>query len=105
MSIEAVKQFSKIAENNPEIKQSLEATTDKESLINLTIELGSQRDFSFTANEVETFYKESMNTKRVISRASMSFASFAVVNMASNLESNPCSGLPYLARQICLKLN
>ncbi|MCW9679438.1 Nif11-like leader peptide family natural product precursor [Dolichospermum planctonicum UHCC 0167] len=45
MSIEAVKQFNQIAEDDPEIKKSLEAATDSESLINLAVEIGSQRDF------------------------------------------------------------
>ncbi|MBJ7296380.1 MAG: Nif11-like leader peptide family natural product precursor [Dolichospermum sp.] len=104
MSIEAVRQFNQIAEDDPEIKKSLEAATDSEGLINLAVELGSQRDFIFTAKEVETYYQESTNTKRAIWTASRSFASF---NMESgnNANPSPCSGLPYLARQICLKLN
>jgi hypothetical protein len=84
MSIEAVRQFNQIAEDDPEIKKSLEAATDSESLINLAVELGSQRDFIFTA--------------------SRSFDSFNMAS-ANDVNPSPCSGLPYLARQICLKLN
>ena len=102
MPIEAVRQFSQVAEDDPKIKKSLEAATDLESLINLAVKLGSKRGLSFTAKEVEAYYQESTNTKRVIWKANMSFAS---VSSLIDLKPSPCSGLPYLAREMCLKLN
>jgi hypothetical protein len=103
MSIEAVRQFSQIAEDNLEIKKSLESATDLESLINLAVELGSQRDFSFTVKDVETYYsEESINAKRVIPKATKLLTS----SMREDAPTpSPCSGLPYLAREMCLKLN
>lgn len=103
MSIESLEQFSQIAEDDPSIQKSLEATTESKSLINLAVELGSERGFSFTAKEVETYYREeSIKAQRVIPKTTKSLA-----RSMGESESNPspCSGLPYLARLICLSLN
>ena len=52
MSIEAVREFNQIAENDPKIQQSLEATKDTQSLMNLTVELGSEKGLRFTSNDL-----------------------------------------------------
>lgn len=103
MSIEAVIQFNQIAESDPEIKQSLEATKDTQSLMNLTVELGSEKGLSFTANDLEQWYAEE---SRIVPEISLRNVMF-LTRSANESKSDPsvCDRLPYLAREICRKLN
>ena len=103
MSIEAVIQFSRLAEDDLEIQQSLEATTEPKSLIDLAVELGSERGFSFTSNDLEQYYdEESRNVQGFTPRNAVFLATSRSVNTP---DPGVCDGLPFLARQMCLKLN
>lgn len=102
MSIEAVKEFSKIAKYDSEIQKSLESAKDLESLISLSIKLGSHKGFSFTANDVEKYYSQSINMVRP------TLTDKRALNLAQDRDvtsTSICKGLPYLAYQMCLKLN
>jgi hypothetical protein len=55
MSIEAVRQFNEIAESDLEIQNSLEVTTDVQSLMDLTVILASERGFSFTSEDLAEY--------------------------------------------------
>lgn len=103
MSIEAIRQFNLIAENDPDIQKSLEATTDPQDLMNLAVELGSEKGFSFTAKDMEQYYAEESRKVPEVSLRNVKF----LARLSSEIESDPrvCDGLPFLARQICLKLN
>ncbi|MDT3676135.1 MULTISPECIES: Nif11-like leader peptide family natural product precursor [Microcystis] len=58
MSIQAVRQFNEIAESDLEIQNSLEVTTDVQSLMALTVILASERGFSFTSEDLAEYYSE-----------------------------------------------
>jgi membrane-anchored protein YejM (alkaline phosphatase superfamily) len=55
MSIEAVRQFNKIAETDLEIQNSLEPTTDVQSLMDLTVIVAAERGFSFTSEDLAEY--------------------------------------------------
>ncbi|WP_376750886.1 Nif11-like leader peptide family natural product precursor [Microcystis wesenbergii] len=97
MSIESVRQFSQIAQDDTWIKNSLEATTDRESLINLAVQLGSERGFSFTANEVEEYFTEERGGISITFEEVFSSFSLTRIDRTSSI----CSKPPYLARLIC----
>ncbi|TRU46407.1 MAG: Nif11 family protein [Microcystis aeruginosa Ma_QC_Ca_00000000_S207] len=103
MSIEAVREFNQIAENDPKIQQSLEATKDTQSLMNLTVELGSEKGLSFTSNDLEQYYAEESRIVPEISLRNVMFLTRP--SKASKSDPEVCDRLPYLARQFCLKLN
>jgi hypothetical protein len=102
MSIEAVREFNEIAENDPKIQQSLEATKDTHSLMYLTVELGSEKGLRFTSNDLEEYYFEESRKVPEISPRKMFLAKSS---KASKSDPEVCARLPYLARQFCLKLN
>ncbi|WP_430013351.1 Nif11-like leader peptide family natural product precursor [Microcystis ichthyoblabe FBCC-A1114] len=58
MSIQAVRQFNEIAKSDLEIQDSLELTTDVQSLMDLTVILASERGFSFTSEDLAEYYSE-----------------------------------------------
>ncbi|WP_019502198.1 Nif11-like leader peptide family natural product precursor [Pseudanabaena sp. PCC 6802] len=122
MSIKCVRKFSQIVENNTEIQKSLEAKTDRESLINLAVQIGSEIGLSFTADEVNEYYTEE---RRKIERASNSIFPAILSNTIRFLQttisafplaggmrvppvdtaSSICDKLPqHLARLICEKV-
>jgi hypothetical protein len=103
MSIEAVREFNQIAENDPKIQQSLEATKDTHSLMYLTVELGSEKGLSFTSNDLEQYYAEESRRVPGISLRNVMF--LTRTSKASKSDPEVCDRLPYLARQFCLKLN
>jgi hypothetical protein len=100
MSIESVRQFSQIAQDDTWIKNSLEATTDRESLINLAVQLGSERGFSFTANEVVDYYTE--ERRKAQPGLDIDWKTFLkTTTRLANSEVDCSKVKPYLARLIC----
>jgi hypothetical protein len=103
MSIEAVRQFNEIAKSDIEIQGSLELTTDVQSLMDLTVILASERGFSFTSEDLAEYYSEESRRLPDISLRNV----MLLTKKKSAFESDPevCDRLPFLAREICRKLN
>ncbi len=51
MSVENVNQFHQVVLQDSVLKQQLQAITDKESLVNLAVQLGQQQGYHFTSEE------------------------------------------------------
>ncbi|MBC1190187.1 MULTISPECIES: Nif11-like leader peptide family natural product precursor [Microcystis] len=102
MSIEAVRQFNEIAKSDLEIQGSLELTTDVQSLMDLTVILASERGFSFTSEDLAEYYSE--ESRRL---PDISLRNVMLLTKQYAFESDPdvCYRLPFLAREICRKLN
>ena len=71
--------------------------------MNLTVELGSEKGFSFTTKDMEQYYAQ--ESRRVPEVSFRNVASLTRPSNAIESDSSVCDGLPFLARQICLKLN
>jgi hypothetical protein len=103
MSIENVRQFSQIVQDDTLSKDRLEATTDRESLINLAVQLGSERGFSFTANEVVDYYTEEL--RKAQPGIGIDWTTFLkTTTRLANSEVDCCKVKPYLARLICERM-
>lgn len=128
MSIQSVEEFSQFVSNDPETKKrleatTLEATTSNMGLISLIVQLGSERGFTFTIDDVNEyyvneFYKKEKN-KITISRTRFSKDLIKILrndiartpnnrrllfSSIPGVEPPDCSKLPYLARLICERL-
>ncbi len=103
MSIEAVKHFNRIAESDLEIQGSLELTKDVQSLMDLIVILASEGGFSFTSEDLAEYYSEESRRLPDISLRNV----MLLTKKKSAFESDPdvCYRLPFLAREICRKLN
>jgi predicted ribosomally synthesized peptide with nif11-like leader len=53
MSVESVNQFYQEVMQEPALLQQFQAAPDRESLVNLAVEVGQQNGYSFTIDEVE----------------------------------------------------
>ena len=102
MSFQAVRQFNEIAKSDLEIQGSLELTTDVQSLMDLTVILASERGFSFTSEDLAEYYSE--ESRRL---PDISLRNVMLLTKKYAFESDPevCDRLPFLAREICRKLN
>lgn len=101
MAVENVRLFSRIVENDPDIQKKLEATSDPKNLITLCLEVGSERGFTFTFDEVVEYYAEE---RRKVQESIPAIKALAFFSIAE--DRNACYGLPFLARQLCsLELN
>ncbi|CCI01385.1 Nif11-like leader peptide family natural product precursor [Microcystis aeruginosa] len=102
MSIEAVRRFNEIAESDLDIQSRLEATTGVRSLIALTVGVASEIGFSFTADDLEQYYAQESRKVPDVSLRNVMF----LTRSSNAIESEPkvCDRLPYLAREICLRL-
>ena len=58
MSRESLEQFTQDCLRYPTLQQRLRATADKESFLRLTVQLGEESGYSFTAKEVEELMRE-----------------------------------------------
>ncbi|WP_422662059.1 Nif11-like leader peptide family natural product precursor [Pannus brasiliensis] len=106
MSIERVRQFNQIAENDSQIQKDLEATTDSKSLLGLIVKIGTERGFKFTAQDLDQYYlEESTNTSRGSANDRRFLAAYREMSTEESNprpeESDPCERLPYLVREIC----
>ena len=55
MSRESLKAFQKVVDEKPELRDKLQAQTNKAKFIDLAVELGRQQGHNFTAQEVQDF--------------------------------------------------
>lgn len=55
MSLENVIRFARVIMENDEIRERLLAVEDRESLVNLAIELGEENGYSFSADDVNRY--------------------------------------------------
>ncbi|MDB9412747.1 hypothetical protein [Microcystis aeruginosa] len=103
MSIQAVRQFNEIAKSDLEIQNSLELTTDVQSLIDLTVIEASVRGFIFTSEDLAEYYSEESRRRPEISLRNV----LLLLTKQDAFRTDPevCDRLPFLARQICQKLN
>ena len=103
MSKESVKQFSQIASKNSNIQERIKEATDRETLVNLAVELGTENGLSFTAKEVKEFYEEELTKakKANINRLfeNVNIAGFSLSNQF--VDPSICDELDFLAREIC----
>jgi predicted ribosomally synthesized peptide with nif11-like leader len=53
MSVESVNQFYQEVMQEPALLEKFQAASDRESLANLAVEVGQQKGYSFTVDEVE----------------------------------------------------
>jgi predicted ribosomally synthesized peptide with nif11-like leader len=53
MSVESVNQFYQEVMQEPALLEKFQSAPDQESLVNLAVEVGQQKGYSFTAEEVE----------------------------------------------------
>ncbi|NJS09142.1 MAG: Nif11-like leader peptide family natural product precursor [Microcoleus sp. CSU_2_2] len=65
MSVESVNQFYQQLMQEPALRQQFQAALDRESLVNLAVEVGQQKGYKFTAEEV----KQALTAQSVISEA------------------------------------
>jgi predicted ribosomally synthesized peptide with nif11-like leader len=65
MSVESVNQFYQQVIQEPALRQQFQAAPDRESLANLAVEVGQQKGYNFTAEEV----KQALTAQSVISEA------------------------------------
>ncbi len=104
MSKESVKQFSQIASKNSNIQERIKEATDRETLVNLAVELGTENGLSFTAKEVKEFYEEELTKakKANINRLFNNFNIIAGASLSNQLvDPSICDDLDFLAREIC----
>jgi hypothetical protein len=100
MTVDNVREFSQIVENNTDIQKRLEATTASKNLIDIITSLGSENGFIFTPEDVIEYYTEVKSKAQIRTRGISRERS----GLPSSLPgAGPCSGLSYLAYQICLK--
>jgi Nif11 domain len=57
-----VKQFHQLVIQNPSLVDKLKRASDRESFVELTIQLGSEYGYSFTSVEVEDYINHNMLT-------------------------------------------
>ena len=53
MSVETVNQFYQEVMQEPALLQQFQSAPDQESLVNIAVEVGQQKGYSFTTSEVE----------------------------------------------------
>lgn len=98
MTVDNVREFSLIVENNTDIQKRLEATTELKDLVNLIVDLGSENSCMFTPEDVLEYNAEATREAQVR-------GTVALRGMPSlSLTNDSCSREEALARKLCLAM-
>lgn len=71
MSKEDIERFQQAFLTYTTIQEGLKAITDRDSFVEMTVELGKERECNFTAQEVESLIDEHLKTEELVSFATI----------------------------------
>lgn len=60
--VKQVKQFHQLVLQNPPLVERLKTASNRERFVEMTVQLGAEHGYSFTANEVELYINQNFLT-------------------------------------------